>query len=704
VTEYGPGLSSQVSIVVVPMTFPDAPSGLAARLGNTIVDLTWTDNFNGGSTVINHVIQFSTNGGTNWQTFTPPAPVTGSSVRVTGLTNGLAYVFRVATTNSVGNSGYSNVAGPVTPVAPAQAPTNLVAIAGNAQADLTWTVPANDGGSSITDYQIQSSTDGGVSWVVVADAVSTATSATLTSLVNGTSYQYRVAAITSYGLGFWSTPSSSVMPMTVPTAPFGLGGVRGDSSVALSWLAPTDNGGVAVTDYKIEYRLTSAATWTTFSDGVSAATSATVTGLTNGSPYEFRVIATNLAGFSPTSNVAGPLVPMTTASAPLNLVGAFGDKKATLSWSAPSSNGGGAISDYSIQYRQAGVLSWITVPHTPSTVPGAVVPGLTNGIEYIFRITAINPVGSGQQATVRVTPMTIPSAPVIVSATPGDSKVTLAWNAPGSDGGGAIANYLVEYKVNSPTAAWVRFPRAASSATSATVQPLINGTSYFFRVSGINAAGTGPASVASEPATPVTTPSAATGLVAVGGDKSATLTWTAPLSNGGSAITGYTVQAFNAAGTDAVEGKTCTPATATGTNCIVTGLTNGTAYTFKVTAANAKGSGAASNLSATATPVAAPAAPGSPLATANTGKKVTISWTAPANNGSPITGYTVTAYTWNGSLETIVTPAKKCTTTSATTCTISALTAGTQYTFKITATNAKGTSTAATTAAVTAKS
>jgi hypothetical protein len=234
-----------------------------------------------------------------------------------------------------------------------------------------------------------------------------------------------------------------------------------------------------------------------------------------------------------------------------------------------------------------------------------------------------------------------------------------------------------------------------------TLTDLTNGVKYTVKAFAKNAVGTGTASSSLKNVVPATTPGKANITTVTAGAGQVTVAWTAPVSNGGSAITGYTVQAFNAAGTDAVVGKTCTPATATVTNCIVTGLTNGTTYTFKVTAANAKGSGAASNLSATATPVAAPAAPGSPLATAKTGKKVTISWTAPANNGSPITGYTVQAYTWNGSLETIVT-AKKCTTTSATTCDISGLTAGTQYKFTITATNAKGTSAAATTAAVTA--
>jgi hypothetical protein len=70
--------------------------------------------------------------------------------------------------------------------------------------------------------------------------------------------------------------------------------------------------------------------------------------------------------------------------------------------------------------------------------------------------------------------------------------VDLAWRAPGSNGGGAISNYIVEYKVDGPSLIWTRFPRVASSATTATVTGLANGTSYLLRVTAVNAAGIGP--------------------------------------------------------------------------------------------------------------------------------------------------------------------------------------------------------------------
>ncbi len=641
VTEYGAGNPSTVSLVVVPMTSPDAPTALTGRVGNTLVSLSWTDGFNGGSTVTNHVVQYRVVGSGTWQTFSPLAPITGTSTQVTGLTNGTAYEFQVASTNAVGNSAFSNVSGPITPVAPASAPLAFVAVAGNAQVDLSWTIPASDGGSAITDYQIESSLNGGGSWTVVADAVSTATSATLTGLVNGTTYTYRVAAITSYGLGAWSTPSSPVTPMTVPTAPTALAGVRGDSSVALTWTAPANNGGAAITDAVVEFRLTTSATWSTFAHAPTSASAITVTGLTNGESYEFRVRAVNAAGNSPLSNVAGPLVPMTTASAPLNLVGAFGDSKVTLAWQAPASNGGGAISDYFIQYREARVgTPWTTVQHVASTATSIVVTGLANGTPYFFRVAAVNPVGFGATAvTSPITPMTIPGAPAIVSAAPGNASVALAWRAPGNDGGGVISNYIIEYKVDGPSVTWTRFPRVASNATTATVTGLANGTNYLFRVTAVNAAGIGPASNTSDPVMPVTVPTVPFAVVAVGGDKQARLTWNAPASNGGLPVIDYVVEVRAAS---AATWTTFVDGVSAATSATVTGLTNGVTYTFRVTAKNGFGSSAASAETSPVVVLGLPGTSSAPVATAGVRAEVHLGWTAPTETGGvALTDYVI---------------------------------------------------------------
>ena len=123
------------------------------------------------------------------------------------------------------------------------------------------------------------------------------------------------------------------------------------------------------------------------------------------------------------------------------------------------------------------------------------------------------------------------------------------------------------------------------------------------------------------------------------------------------------------------------------TSATITGLKNGTTYTFTVTATNAVGSGPASEKSNAVTPSAptAPAAPAAPTATPGNAS-ATVTWSAPADNGSPITSYTVTPY--------LGTTAQPATTISgsppATSATITGLTNGATYTFTVTATNAVG--------------
>src|SRR5689334_10589546 len=79
--------------------------------------------------------------------------------------------------------------------------------------------------------------------------------------------------------------SNPAYAATTPDAPTALAGTGTNAQVALTWTAPTNAGSTAITDYAVQYKLSSASTWTTFTDGVSTATAASVTGLSNASNY-----------------------------------------------------------------------------------------------------------------------------------------------------------------------------------------------------------------------------------------------------------------------------------------------------------------------------------------------------------------------------------------------------------------------------------
>lgn len=277
-----------------------------------------------------------------------------------------------------------------------------------------------------------------------------------------------------------------------PTATAGVGQVR------LGWNAPTEAGTASISDYVVQYSVAGADAWTTFNDGVSTDEYATVTGLTNGTAYEFRVAARNFgptSDWSPTSDPATPSAKPGAPGAPDVVAGAG---KVTLRWTATSDDGGAAITDYAVSRREwAGWFwsGWTDGVGTGSTRRSATVNGLKNGTRYQFQVAAVNQRGRGtwSSASPSVTPRTVPSAPGSPALTPGSTKVKLSWAASKSNGGAPIADYLVMFRKRG-TSTWRVFGDGVSANRYATVTGLANGTSYEFCVRAKNVAGPGPVS------------------------------------------------------------------------------------------------------------------------------------------------------------------------------------------------------------------
>jgi hypothetical protein len=222
------------------------------------------------------------------------------------------------------------------------------------------------------------------------------------------------------------------------------------------------------------------------------------------------------------------------------------------------------------------------------------------------------------------------------------------------------------------------------SATTATVTGLTNAKTYYFVAKAVNAIGASPASNEVWAVPAATVPGAPSLVVATAGDISATVTWSAPSSPGGSNISKYTVVANNLT-TPSASGQDCTWTTGPLT-CEVTGLTNGDSYNFTVTATNSLGTGAASNASATVVPtVTAPLAPTGLVATpGNT--TVSLSWVAPASGGSAIMGYNVYKGTNSGG-ENYAAPTNGSTLITTTNATVTGLVNDTEYYFTVKAVN-----------------
>ena len=267
----------------------------------------------------------------------------------------------------------------------------------------------------------------------------------------------------------WSpSGSGQTGALGAPDVPTTLSATRGNQEVMLSWIQPS--GGAEVTGY--EYEQDVSGRW--ISTG-STDTTTTVTGLTNGQSYTFRVRAVNSAGASAASIASASVTPATVPGAPTGLSATVSDQRVDLIWTAPASNGGQSITDY--EYEQGGSGTWIS---TGGTATSYMVRNLTNGQPYRFRVRALNSVGAGaaSAASPNVTPARAPDAPTGLGATVSDQSVDLIWTAPTNDGGATILRY--EYELDF-SGTWTS---TGGTATDYTVRNLTNGQSYDFRVAG----------------------------------------------------------------------------------------------------------------------------------------------------------------------------------------------------------------------------
>lgn len=356
------------------------------------------------------------------------------------------------------------------------------------------------------------------------------------------------------------------------------------------------------TDRKIEYSSNAGSSWTEFAEAVSTGTEATVTGLTGGTAYVFRVSANYGGGWSDpsvASNSVTPTLPVTVPAAP-TITAVAGDAQITATI-VYGSNGNAAIDDRAIEYSSNAGSTWAEFTEAESTSTTASITGLTNGTSYVLRAKAHNSAGwsewSVSSTAVVPTPdfvATAPAAPSVTSVTAGNGQVTVVF-APGDDGGSVITNYNVSYALASTPSSWIAFDRADSTATTVVVNGLTNGVAYIFRVNAENVVGAGVDSAPSTSVTPVapgpviTVPAIPTAIAAVGGTKGITVSFTAG-ATGGAAITDYAIWYSNNAGTT---WTLFADSTSTATKVLVTGLTAGSTYLFKVAAVNSVGTGPA---------------------------------------------------------------------------------------------------------------
>jgi hypothetical protein len=352
----------------------------------------------------------------------------------------------------------------------------------------------------------------------------------------------------------------------------------------------------------------------------------------------------------------------TVPRAPTAPVATVGNAQASVRFTPPTSDGGSPITSYTVTASPSGQTA--TGGGTP-----IVVPGLTVGTSYTFTVVATNAAGSSIASTVSpaVTAITVPDAPTNVIATPYNAdSVLLTWEAPVYNGGNTISWYNVNIFDSS---SHTRVRNYDSATPSLSIDGFTNCTSYYFTVEAFNNAGSSVASTTSNVVKAMRVPDIPSQLNLTEDNGKITVTYTAPAYNGCSPITSYTV-------TMSPENYTVTN---NGTPVIITGLTNGTTYTFSVVATNAMGN--SDPLTASAIPRTVPNAPTlTSVAESDTNVGVSVYFSAPSyDGGSPITSYKATA-----------SPGGNTATSTGESISVTGLTVGSTYTFKVIAINEAG--------------
>jgi lysophospholipase L1-like esterase len=338
---------------------------------------------------------------------------------------------------------------------------------------------------------------------------------------------------------------------------------------------------------------------------------------------------------------------------------------ALVTWTAPSGRGD-PVSDHVVSVARTSTGEFSTFADGPGVSPATTVTGLVPGVRYSVRVASSNSLGRGPWSEVS-TVLLRPAVPTGAIGTPADRSISVAWDPP-PDPDVEITSFTVRARSSPPGAApTVTVPCASSPCV---VNGLVNGQLYLVGVGATNEAGASAVTDAPAAVRPRTVPGAPTGLAASVAPRAITVSWSPPSVTGGEAVTGYQVDL------DGV-GQVCATSAVVRT-CTITGLVDGVTRTVSVRALNPAGGGESATV--TATPVDVPGPPRD-VTVVPGDQRLTVRWSPPSSDGGlPVLGYTATA-TPGGAT---------CSTTSATTCTISSLSNGQTYSVTVRAANATG--------------
>jgi hypothetical protein len=455
------------------------------------------------------------------------------------------------------------------------------------------------------------------SYFNVASPVTNNSECDVVGLTPNTAYNYSIVALSALGSSpaltgiVVSSPDNAAAPTVTSVVP--TLSVTGDLQVAVSWTAPTYTGGVPITGYYVGV-FVGGSYYFCYTAPTSTATSCTVdTGTGNTGSVSAYVVAVTEVGSGDSSSLFTPTAqPYTTAAGapttPLSVTANYGTLSSsavgslTVTWVEPPSTQLPVTGFTIVPYD---VVTGLTL--TPVTVgasaTSATITGLPTGTEIDLQVYADNMylgvvTPSASYGAADWLGWTAPeAAPNITSvALPSAGTEVVSWAAPvpfkAGDAGSSVTGYVVS-ATNTTTGAVVSQTLAANVLTY-TFTGLPTGSTYTVSVAATNSLGTGPSSQVTGSKASLAVPGAPKITSVTPTSSSLAISWSAPTTTGGSAITGYLVSVTSGNVT-----VTCGTVAATATTCTIPGLSAGTAYSVSVSAENANGPGVAATSTGT---------------------------------------------------------------------------------------------------------
>lgn len=643
-------------ITVIILDKPGPPTGPVKieEVSANYVTLTWEPpEYTGGCQISNYIVEKRDTTTTAWQIVS--ATIARTTIKVTKLRTGVEYQFRVSAENRYGKSSaivspaviaqypFCEPAAPGTPIISAVSKDNMV---------VEWKPPTNNGGSPIVGYHIERKEKNSLLWTKLNKLLIPDTRFKTTELEEGIEYEFRVYAENIAGM----SPASKLSDCTVardpcdpPGTPEAIEITR--NHVTLQWTRPQYDGGSVITGYLIERRKHPDTRWMKASFTNILDTQFTLTGLTEGCIYEFRVIAKNAAGiFSRPSQSTGEITAKDEIEAPAATMDSkFKDMTIVHA-------GETFIIDADYTGKPLPEVIWLkdgkeidkttprmeiktTLTRTILTVKDCV---RVDGGHFVLKLVNVG--------GVKMIPVIVkvldrpgpPDGPLEVKGVTSE-KCYLHWNHPSHDGGAAISHYIIEKRETSRLSWTVVEPKI--QAISYKITKLLPGNEYIFRVTAVNKYGVGEP-LESEPViarNPFTTPSAPTTpeVGAITKD-SMVLTWERPEHNGGAEIEGYVLEKRDK---DGIRWTKCNKKRLSDLRFRCTGLTEGHSYEFRVSAENAAGVGkpsAPTEYIKACDATYSPGPPNNPKVTDHSSSTVSLTWSRPIyDGGAQISGYIV---------------------------------------------------------------